>query len=124
MATHSFESLRKKLEESREGQEALKKAQDELDAELREAGDLPEIALRNETNINLDDVVVNNVTMFHAEFLDDQHLWMACYFKNGERITFSVEAGPRSRVGLGFHAHEFPEMYVDPDDGKVYRASD
>ena len=54
------------------------------------------IALRDDDYDALDDVVVCDVSMFRAEFMDNKTLWMCCYFPDSDqRITFSV----RSRRG-------------------------
>jgi hypothetical protein len=45
----------------------------------------------------LDDVVLNDVSMFRAEMLSSTHLWLACYLPGsgveGDRITFEVRVG-------------------------------
>ena len=45
----------------------------------------------------LDDVVVNDVSMFRAEMLSPTQLWLACYLpetgEEGDRIAFEVTVG-------------------------------
>lgn len=81
--------------------------------------DLPKIALRpfgsNSDMEGLDDVVVEGVTMFRAEFMAHNSLWMACYFEDGERITFHVSTpGPEMTMSAG----EMPARWQDFDTGE------
>lgn len=54
------------------------------------------IALRPQRNDSqpdvMDDVVVNDVSMFRAEMMDDRNLWLCCYLdgtgREHDRITF------------------------------------
>jgi hypothetical protein len=52
------------------------------------------VALRGAAG--LDDVVVEDVSMFRAEMLEPSRLWLACYLPGtgveGDRITFEVAA--------------------------------
>ena len=54
------------------------------------------LALRSLTTGGLDDVVVEDVSMFRAERLDEVTLWLACYLPGtgveGDRVTFEVSA--------------------------------
>jgi hypothetical protein len=50
------------------------------------------IALRPASNGTLDDVVVNDVSMFRAEMMDKDALWMCCYLSEHERVNFWVRA--------------------------------
>lgn len=49
----------------------------------------------------MDDVVVNDVSCFRAEIMDDRNLWMCCYLDGTgveqDRVTFNVRAH-RSRL--------------------------
>ena len=72
------------------------------------------IALRG--NPELDDVVVEGISMFRAELLGPGHLWIACYLRgtgvDGDRITFEVTAhGGRLAVGVV----ELPEGDVEAE---------
>ena len=74
----------------------------------------PVLALRRDDDGDLDDVVVEGVTMFRAEVMDDKTLWMACYFGENaaERLTFYVRA---SKGKLLFDTTEVPSEYRDWD---------
>lgn len=54
------------------------------------------MALRPLTTGGLDDVVVEDVSTFRAELLDEATLWLACYLPGtgveGDRVTFEVSA--------------------------------
>jgi hypothetical protein len=76
---------------------------------------IPEMALRRHDNGTLDDVVVENVTMFHAEQLDSGLLWLCCYLPGGERVTFDVRARCRPRR-LEYEVGEMPNDWVDIDE--------
>jgi hypothetical protein len=70
------------------------------------------IALRGDPE--LDDVVVEGISMFRAELLNSDRLWIACYLSgtgvDGDRITFEVA----SRGGrLVFEVIELPEGNVE-----------
>lgn len=73
---------------------------------------VPAMALRYDDQ-GLDDVVVKDVTMFRAEMMDDDLLWLCCYFANGERISFRAFA--RKRGCLEFTAEEMPGKWTDLD---------
>lgn len=69
------------------------------------------IALRPDSEGALDDVVVNDVSMFRAEMMDDKTLWMCCYFPGSdERLTFWVRATKRKgqKLRLEFNFTETP----------------
>jgi hypothetical protein len=74
------------------------------------------IALRNDDDDRLDDVVVNNVSVFRAEIMDDKALFMACYFPDSDdRITFWVRV---EKGKLRYHVTEWPppsEQFVYED---------
>lgn len=72
----------------------------------------PVMALRYDSQ-GLDDVVVENVTMFRAEMMDYDDLWLCCYFANGQRVTFSAFA--RKRGCLEFRVGEMPSEWDDFD---------
>ncbi len=63
---------------------------------------------------DLDDVVVNDVSMFRAEMLSPGHLWLACYLPGtgveGDRITFEVTVGKGG--DLMFDVVEHPTGHV------------
>lgn len=64
---------------------------------------VPRIALRpdSERPDELDDIVVHDVTMFRAEAMDNDVWWMACYFANGEQVTFHIGiAGKPKRIRI------------------------
>lgn len=55
---------------------------------------------------SLDDVFVQDVSMFRAEMLDRGHLWLSCYLPgtgvDGDRVTFEVIArGKRLEFKVG-----------------------
>lgn len=81
---------------------------------------LPRIALREHTVGDLagllDDVVVEDVTTFRAEQLDDGLLWLCCYLRNGERVTFHARAARRGRLELS--VGELPGRWRDWDTGE------
>jgi hypothetical protein len=62
----------------------------------------------------LDDIVVNDVTMFRAEDMGDWW-WMCCFLKDDERLTFCVsKRGGRVIV----RATELPNGFVYEHDLK------
>jgi hypothetical protein len=75
------------------------------------------IALRDDDNGDLDDVVINDVSMFRAERMDGKSLWMACYFPDSdEHVTFWVRA---KKGKLLFSVTEQPppaERFIYEDD--------
>lgn len=62
----------------------------------------------------MDDVVVEDVEMFRAEQMDDGHLWLCCYFRNGERVTFGAHAEKKGL--LHFDVVETPPEWIDWDE--------
>jgi hypothetical protein len=74
----------------------------------------PVLALRNDDDGKLDDVVVKGAKSFRAEMMDDKTLWMACYFDDAgtERVTFYVHV---VRGKLEFGVTETPSRYTDFD---------
>lgn len=74
----------------------------------------PVMALRRTAQGELDDVVVEDVTMFRAEMMASDCLWMCCYLRNGERITFDAFA--RKRGCLEFDTGEVPSDWIDWDE--------
>jgi hypothetical protein len=89
---------------------------DDLERARRDA--LPVMALRRHPDGSMDDVVCDDVERFRAEQLDDDCLWLACYFRNGERVTFNVcaerQRGRRPAL-LVYDVGEMPERWVDWD---------
>ena len=87
--------------------DALERARDER---------TPRMALRprQDSDEELDDIVVKEVEMFRAEAMSNTVWWMCCYFRNGERVTFHVgiDAKPK-RVHVS--ATEMPAEWVDLD---------
>jgi hypothetical protein len=66
----------------------------------------PQIALRKDSAGELDDIVVQPVDMFRAEFMSDRDLWLCCYLPGGERITWDarldgVSSRSKGRLVLG-----------------------
>lgn len=72
---------------------------------------IPVMALRHDSE-GLDDVVVETPRMFRAEMMDRDALWMACYFDNGEQVTFWVTA---HKGRLNFSVTEEPPEWRDWD---------
>jgi hypothetical protein len=71
------------------------------------------MALRRAGDDSLDDVFVADVSMFRAEMLDKDHLWLCCYLPgtgvDGDRVTFEVIARGKK---LEFKVAEMPEASV------------
>jgi hypothetical protein len=74
------------------------------------------IALRPDDHGELDDVVVNDVSMFRAEMMDGRSLWMCCYLEGHERVNFWVRV--KGRGVLEFHVTEQPDD-VTYEDGSL-----
>lgn len=76
----------------------------------------PVMALRPDSQDHdlLDDIVVKDVEMFRAEALDDDVWWLACYFANGEQVTFHVTAQARPKR-IKFSVTEKPSEWIDFD---------
>jgi hypothetical protein len=75
------------------------------------------MALRHDDDDLLDDVVVRRVSMFRAEMLDSDHLWLCCYLPgtgvDSDRVAFDVTV----RDGkIAFELVEMPEgsVFVEP----------
>ncbi len=77
---------------------------------------IPRMALRphHEFKDEMDDIVVKDVEMFRAEQMDDDHWWMCCYFRNGERVTFGVYR-ERKPARVSVHVTEEPPEWIDID---------
>ena len=43
-------------------------------------------------NGDLDDIVVNNVSMFRMERMNDGNFWIRCYRKNQADVVFSLNS--------------------------------
>jgi hypothetical protein len=71
------------------------------------------MALRRTADGSLDDVLVGSVSMFRAEMLDRDHLWLCCYLPgtgmDGDRVTFEVLARDGA---LAFEVVEMPSGAV------------
>lgn len=80
------------------------------------------MALRRHRDGTMDDTVVYDVQCFRAEQLDSGYLWMACYFPNGERITFNVNANRKN--DLSYDVGEMPDKWIDRDQQKVRDGGD
>lgn len=76
---------------------------------------LPQMALRRHDDGTMDDVAVKDVEMFRAEQLDSGLLWLCCYLRNGERVTFNVHARCRPKR-LEYDVGEMPRDWVDIDE--------
>ena len=96
---------------------------------MRRKRDKPRIALRpdgddaTDVGADLDDVVVNDVSVFRAELMDDDWLWMCCYLA-GEgwenRIAFAVRAVKvkgKKRPRIQFTATEYPSGVTYEEKG-------
>lgn len=90
----------------------------EVAAERRRRLSAPRMALRPhgiEDWDGLDDVVVEHPTMFRAEFMHENELWMCCYFPEPhDRITFHVK-WDRQGKRLVLHEGEMPSDWIDID---------
>lgn len=75
---------------------------------------MPVMALRRHDDGTMDDVVVEDVETVHFEQLSGGHLWLCCYFRNGERVTFDVDA--RRKNDLVYDVGEMPDDWIDWDD--------
>jgi hypothetical protein len=77
----------------------------------------PRMALRPDHNFPeaLDDIVVEDVTMFRAEAMSDTLWWMACDFRNGERISFHVHIDAKPKR-ISVSAGEMPTKWIDIDE--------
>jgi hypothetical protein len=57
-------------------------------------GQVPRLRLAKACDGTLDDVAVQDVSMFPSEMLDRGHLWLCCYLsgtgEDGDRVTFEV----------------------------------
>lgn len=91
----------------------------DVSAERRRRGGVPRMALRPHGIPDwpgLDDVVVEHPTMFRAEFMSENDLWMCCYFPEPhERITFHVRWDKKAKQ-LELHAGEMPDDWTDIDE--------
>jgi hypothetical protein len=63
----------------------------------------------------MDDIVVERPAMFRAEAMSDDLWWLACYFDNGERVTFHVRALARPQR-IEFSVGETPPEWLDWDE--------
>ena len=77
------------------------------------------IALRRDDDDLLDDVVVRQVSMFRAEMLDSDHLWLCCYLPGtgvpSDRVDFDVTV----RDGkIAFELVEMPEGSVSVEPSR------
>ena len=58
---------------------------------------------------DLDDVVVKDVSMFRAEMLSPDHLWLACYLSetgvDGDRISFEVNVDENGHLRFDVVEH-------------------
>lgn len=89
--------------------------------------DVPVMALRPHNMPDwpgLDDVVVEHPTMYRAEFMDDNNLWMCCYFGDDhDRITFSVHWDKKLKRLVLFEG-EMPAEWIDWDEQRKAIAHD
>lgn len=77
---------------------------------LRPCKDAAEVTFGTE----MDDIVVESPTMFRAEAMSEDSWWLACYFANGQRVTFQLSARCRPR-SLSFTVGELPDDWRDWD---------
>jgi len=69
---------------------------------------LNRVELRPDDNGDLDDLVIDNVSMVHMERMDKKVWWIGLYFgPSNDRVTFDVRATKKD--GLTFHLIETPE---------------
>lgn len=119
--SHLFEAMvtedddAKRLELTQQYVAALKA---DVGSERRRRASAPRMALRPhgiEGWDGLDDVVVERPTMFRAEFMDDNDLWMCCYFPEPhDRISFQVWYDKKAKH-LVLTETEMPAEWVDID---------
>ena len=82
----------------------------ELRAEIERlrGAKLQRVELRPDDHGELDDLVIDDVTMVHMERMDTNVWWIGLYFGGkGDRITFDVRATRKN--GLVFKVIETPE---------------
>ena len=77
------------------------------------------MALRRTDDNLLDDVFVRQVSMFRAEMLDSDRLWLCCYLPgtgiDGDRVAFEVTA----RHGkITFEVAEMPEGSISLEQSR------
>lgn len=62
------------------------------------------------TSPPLDDIVVNDVSMFRMEDMGD-YFWMSCYLAGSdEQISFNVRLGRGDEPLIVVEAYEFPDV--------------
>jgi hypothetical protein len=79
--------------------------------------EVPEIALRLDSENELDDVVITPLVSLHMEFMSDAALWIGCELPNDDQICFGV-TGENLRV----HVAEQPTKPYRDFDSKEVRA--
>lgn len=98
---------------TRGAQDAARSGGEDTRRSVSRVSDDVRMALRATSDGALDDVVVQDVSMFRAEMLDEGRLWLACYLPNsgvdGDRVTFEVTAQDGR---LAFEVVEMPEGSV------------
>lgn len=87
------------------------------DLERARRARLPRMALRPDdlrpdVPDAMDDVVIAQPEMVRAELANDDELWMACRFPNGEEVRFSVTV---ANGGLDWRVIETPAEWIDID---------
>lgn len=77
----------------------------------------PVMALRPDDRFpdEMDDIVVKDVTMFRAEAMSDTGWWMACYFANGEQVTFWIGIG-KAPKRVVVSVTDTPPEWIDMDE--------
>lgn len=71
------------------------------------------IALRPDSDGLLDDVVVENVSMFRMERMDDGIWWLCCYLADSdERIAWSIHSRS-GRAIVDAYTSEYPQLGPD-----------
>lgn len=77
------------------------------------------MALRRDDDDLLDDVVVRQVSMFRAEMLDSDRLWLCCYLPGtgveGDRVAFDVTARDGT---ITFELVEMPQGSVSVEPSR------
>lgn len=65
----------------------------------------PLVEVRNRENGKMDEVVVyrehaegKKRCVFHLEYMDDNHVWMAVELPDGRRVTVALYTGSRAKI--------------------------
>ena len=52
----------------------------------------PPVRIDYDENGDLDDIVIENVTMFRMERMSDNTFWIRCYRDNGKDVVFNLSS--------------------------------